>query len=109
MGAYRCSNCNLNFSTSEACEVCGKTVWWTSARESSTPEEIDEAFRARVRDNPWSMSIDKVVNWRFEQLVAAGYDLATAEEIAMNRNIDLHDAIELAQLYGAVGARLRIL
>jgi hypothetical protein len=39
----------------------------------------------------------QVLGWRLEQLVAAGYDGEDAFALALDRNVDLHDAIELVR------------
>lgn len=109
MAAYRCSPCDLGFRSSDPCAVCGKAVWWSSTARISDREAVNAAVRAMVRDNLWSPSADKTVNWRFERLITAGYDVASAEEIAVNRTIDLHDAIALVKRYGAQGATLMLL
>ena len=37
----------------------------------------------------------KVLGWRIEQLIAAGFDSDAAFVLALDRNVDLHEAIEL--------------
>jgi rRNA processing protein Krr1/Pno1 len=39
--------------------------------------------------------VAKVLGWRIEQLIAAGFDSDGAFVLALDRNVDLHDAIEL--------------
>jgi hypothetical protein len=38
---------------------------------------------------------DAVEAWRLEQLLAAGYPIATAEQLAARQDIDLHRALDL--------------
>lgn len=73
----------------------------------SDADEVDDALREKVSKSEWEEPVDKTVNWRFEQLVIAGYDFALAEELANNRRIDLHRAIDLADEVGAEAAYLR--
>ena len=37
----------------------------------------------------------EVVGWRFEQLLAAGFEIREARVVARRRDIDLHQALEL--------------
>lgn len=46
----------------------------------------------------------KVISWRLENLLRAGYDLGAAEEIAARRDIDLHQAAELVAVRGCAPA-----
>jgi hypothetical protein len=39
--------------------------------------------------------IDKVVNWRYEELFRAGFNARQALQLASDRNVDLHDALAL--------------
>lgn len=39
----------------------------------------------------------QVLGWRIEQLVSAGYDGEAAFTLALDRSIDLHDAIDLVR------------
>ena len=38
---------------------------------------------------------DEVLDWRFQQLRAAGYDRRTARLLSRRRYVDLHEAVEL--------------
>jgi hypothetical protein len=38
---------------------------------------------------------DEVVEWRFEQLVGAGYEPRKARVLSRRREVDLHQAVEL--------------
>lgn len=58
-------------------------------------------------NNEWAEPVDKIINWRFEQLVAAGYSLVHAEELANDRRLDLHQAIDMAKEHGPEAAYLR--
>jgi hypothetical protein len=40
---------------------------------------------------------DEVLDWRFQQLRAAGYDRRTARLLSRRRYVDLHEAVELVQ------------
>jgi hypothetical protein len=39
----------------------------------------------------------RVLGWRIEQLIAVGFDSDAAFVLALDRNIDLHDATELVR------------
>lgn len=39
---------------------------------------------------------ERVIRWRFEELVRAGYTLDAAIEIAVHGEVDLHLAVDLA-------------
>jgi hypothetical protein len=39
---------------------------------------------------------ERVIRWRFEELVRAGYSLDEALEIAVHGEVDLHLAVDLA-------------
>jgi hypothetical protein len=39
---------------------------------------------------------ERVIRWRFEELVRAGYGLDSALEIAVHGEVDLHLAVDLA-------------
>jgi hypothetical protein len=43
---------------------------------------------------------DPALNWRVEQLVYAGANIATAEKVAEDRSIDLHYAVGLFRSAG---------
>jgi hypothetical protein len=63
-----------------------------------------------VDDGPRSESEpDRIVRWRIERLVAAGYDGETALLIAIDLAIDLHDAVDLVRAGCAPETALRIL
>ncbi len=42
-----------------------------------------------------ALTIDDVIDWRFEQLVEAGYPPHKAWMLAEHRHVDLHQAVEL--------------
>lgn len=107
MGAYRCSTCGVNYSSADPCRVCGGAVWWSNSSFPSEPEIANAALQAKVKDTEWADPVDKIINWRFEQLFKAGYDLRQAEELAADRRLDLHAACALASEYGAQTAYLR--
>ena len=39
----------------------------------------------------------RVLSWRIEQLIAAGFDSEAAFVLALDRDVDLHDATELVR------------
>ena len=46
-------------------------------------------------ESPEAAEIDRVLQWRFEVLVRAGYDPNDAEAVARDRGVDLHLAARL--------------
>lgn len=75
----------------------------------SSEEEKKQAELERMKKHAeeWAEPVDKVVNWRFDQLVAAGYDFGAALELAEKRQLDLHQAVKLANEHGAQVAYLK--
>jgi hypothetical protein len=51
----------------------------------------------------------KVLGWRIEQLIAAGFDSDAAFVLALDRNVDLHDAVGLVRRGCPPATALRIL
>jgi hypothetical protein len=51
----------------------------------------------------------KVLGWRVEQLLDAGFDSNAAFVLALDRTVDLHEAIELVRRGCPPGTALRIL
>jgi hypothetical protein len=41
---------------------------------------------------------ERVLRWRAQELVRAGFDAETAEELASRNDVDLHRAVELVEL-----------
>ncbi|HSE44969.1 MAG TPA: hypothetical protein VLA89_06540 [Gemmatimonadales bacterium] len=106
MGAYRCSVCNLSYQFPKPCEVCGGGIWW-SPNSSPSTEEDKKVVRRALANDEWKEDVDKAINWRFEQLLLAGYDLARAEELAKNRRVNLREACDRAVVHGAEAAFLK--
>ena len=52
---------------------------------------------------------ERVLVWRFEELERAGYDAASANELAELTDVDLHLAMELLRAGCPPGTALRIL
>jgi coenzyme F420-reducing hydrogenase gamma subunit len=51
-----------------------------------TATQLDEQREARI---------EEVVDWRFEQLLHAGYDQRDADSLARRTDVDLHQAVDL--------------
>jgi hypothetical protein len=51
----------------------------------------------------------RVLGWRIEQLIAAGFDSDAAFMLALDRSVDLHDATELVRRGCPPQTALRIL
>jgi hypothetical protein len=52
---------------------------------------------------------ERVLEWRLNELVRAGYDRATAWELAARSDVDLHFALDLARSGCSPDLALRIL
>ena len=52
---------------------------------------------------------ERVVSWRIEALIRAGYDEFAAIELALERHVDLHQAIDLIRRGCPSGTAVRIL
>ena len=48
-----------------------------------------------LAEEPGPDPVAKVLGWRIERLIAAGFDSDAAFVLALDRNVDLHDAIKL--------------
>lgn len=51
----------------------------------------------------------RVLSWRIEQLIAAGFDSEAAFVLALDRDVDLHDATELVRRGCPPGTAFHIL
>ena len=51
----------------------------------------------------------RVLSWRIEQLIAAGFDSEAGFVLALDRDVDLHDATELVRWGCPPGTAFRIL
>ena len=51
----------------------------------------------------------RVLSWRIEQLIAAGFDSEAAFVLALDRDVDLHAATELVRRGCPPGTAFRIL
>ena len=51
----------------------------------------------------------KVLGWRIEQLIGAGFDSDAAFVLALDRNVDLHEAIGLVRRGCPLATAVRIL
>lgn len=63
---------------------------------TSTEQRLEEQVR-------------QVVNWRFEQLLDAGYPPRTAKRLSEHPNVDLHEARQLLKRGATVREAIRIL
>jgi hypothetical protein len=53
--------------------------------------------------------LDRIETWRREELERAGYDSTSALVLAVNHDIDLHEAVDLLRLGCSVELALQIL
>ena len=64
---------------------------------------------ADVTEESGPDAVAKVLGWRIEQLLAAGFGSDDAFVLALDRNVDLHEAIELVGRGCPPATALRIL
>ena len=60
----------------------------------------DQALETPVAETDDESRADpmaRVLSWRIEQLIAVGYDSDSAFVLALDRSVDLHEAIELVR------------
>lgn len=67
--------------------------------KQAEPQPVDVLERER----------DKLINWRLDQLLAAGYPLRTAKRLAEHPNVDLHQACNLLKNGATVRQAIHIL
>lgn len=65
----------------------------------ASPEPVDVYEQRR----------EEVINWRFNQLLEAGYPLRTAKRLAEHPRVDLHEARQLLKRGATVREAIRIL
>jgi hypothetical protein len=53
--------------------------------------------------------LERIERWRHEELERAGYDPKSAEALATNHDIDLHEAVDLLRTGCSVDLALQIL
>jgi hypothetical protein len=53
--------------------------------------------------------LDRIERWRREELERAGYDSTSAQVLAANHDIDLHEAVDLLRRGCSVDLALQIL
>lgn len=71
-----------------------------AAEETLAPIDIEDSVDSER---------DKIVRWRLEQLLSAGYDGGAALIVAMDSSIDLHSAVSLLRRGCPMETALRIL
>jgi hypothetical protein len=67
------------------------------------------AIQAPSAPPPLERERDEVTSWRVERLVAAGYDGEAALVLALDRDVDLHEAVSLLERGCPADTALQIL
>ena len=67
------------------------------------------SIQAPISPLPTRVERGDVVSWRIERLLAAGYDGESALVLALDRDVDLHAAVELLERGCPVDTALQIL
>lgn len=93
MAAHRCSICSLNFPTSvKRCHVCGTSLDYF---QNAVPaDEWEREVQLRTLEHAGREDV-KVVGWRRDELIRAGYERRDAEIIAERLDVDLRVAVSL--------------
>ena len=92
MPARRCPECEIHFPADTAwqeCPICEHATIWTVGKQP----DLDWRSKLQTAEEPPE---DKVLKHRREWLERAGYEPQTALTLSSRRDIDLHDAVELA-------------
>jgi hypothetical protein len=103
----RCSDCGIDYPASVTiCRVCGDRT----SRFPNQAYDPDWAAKVTAALNPAPVAWeDPVPQWRWSQLVKAGYPPKAAEWIAGRRDIDLHTATGLLAAGCALDVAVEIL
>lgn len=106
MAAYRCLNCDLNWPQPGECKACGNLTqmqfWAKVDKKEKLEQAVKAAGPAQEQKKLEEMQVlDKVQKWRYQALKNAGFHEVEALFLATNRNVDLHQAVDLAAKAGA--------
>lgn len=87
--------CSINFPTEvQRCHICGTSLdYFQNAVPSA---EWEREVQLRTLEEPTGEDA-KLIRWRREQLIGAGYERTDAEILAERLDVDLHRAVWLLQ------------
>jgi hypothetical protein len=92
--SYRCSMCGISFPMMGACKGCGEPT----SLISNDPPDPDWEYKLQLLLSPEAVELDKAQGWRFKQLLLeGGYGVREAEILAVDKSVDLHEAVELGK------------
>lgn len=96
----RCSNCGISYPYSHpvACDVCKEKL--DPIQDKHDPDWQQKVALMLAPPPEAVEPEEKVYGWRVKQLVYAGAPYHVAEQIALDREIDLHKAIHLIKTAG---------
>lgn len=93
MAAHRCSLCAINFPTSvKRCHVCGTSLDYFENAVPAAEWEREVQLRTVSCGSDEEL---RVIGWRRDELVRAGYERKDAEILAERLDVDLHHAKRL--------------
>ena len=85
------------------------TSYWTNTRVTPIPTAKGGGMSAAELETMYSSEIDRIEQWRHEELERAGYDPQSALVLAASHDIDLHHAVNLLDRGCTVDLALQIL
>jgi hypothetical protein len=93
MAARRCPDCEVNFPVTMArCPCCNSP---TQLEQTGRVDDHWQGHRCDIVER--GEEVAKVEAWRLHELLAAGYSVEHAELLARNRDVDLHQAVDLVR------------
>lgn len=114
MSAWRCPNCQINYPYNMMhvkCAACGtfnvldekvgEHEDWAARVEKRQDElkKVEEAADQSIEEGESWGGFEKVIGWRFSELVKAGYDPRTAKKMAAKHmgleKVDLEEARQM--------------
>ena len=98
----RCSNCGISYPASnpKTCQVEACKGPLDPVQDKPDADWKEKVAYMNAPEAEPTMTDDKVYGWRMKQLVYAGAPVRVAEEIAADRTIDLHKAVDVFQKAG---------
>ncbi len=96
MAARICKDCGIKFPSDNVirCRICGEVTYWKPY--VSHDPDWEKKLAALDPDAP-DYELSKEAAWRRDRLMDAGYSDTQATFLALSREIDLHQAEDMAR------------